>query len=66
LSVELVVSYWRTRKRNYEIVLIFWGGVDECAVASDIYQCGREKAPAATSAIQASVIADAVAAAPVF
>jgi hypothetical protein len=34
-------------------------------VASNIYQCGREKAPVATSAIQTSIIADAVAAAPV-
>jgi hypothetical protein len=48
---------------NYEAVLIFWGGVDECAVASDIYQCGREKAPSATSAIQASIIANAFVAA---
>jgi hypothetical protein len=30
------------------------GGEDECARAANIYQCGREKAPEATYAIQAA------------
>jgi hypothetical protein len=34
-------------------------------LAADIYQCGRDKAPNVTEAIQASLISDAMAAAPV-
>jgi len=30
---------------------IFIGNPDECAVAAEIYQCGREAAPAMTNAI---------------
>jgi len=30
------------------------GGEDECVRAANIYQCGREKAPEATYAIQAA------------
>lgn len=41
------------------------GAADECSLASNIYQCGREKAPVATAAIQASIISKAAAAAPV-
>jgi len=32
------------------------GGDDECAQAANIYQCGRDKAPAVTNAMQAAVI----------
>jgi hypothetical protein len=28
------------------------GGVDECAKAANIYQCGRDKAPEVTQAMQ--------------
>jgi hypothetical protein len=34
------------------------GGDDECAQAANIYQCGRDKAPAVTNAMQAAVIAN--------
>jgi len=30
-------------------------GEDECVKAADIYQCGREKAPSVTSAIQSGL-----------
>jgi hypothetical protein len=32
--------------------MYYIGGDDECARAANIYQCGREKAPVATDAIQ--------------
>jgi hypothetical protein len=35
----------------YEFVL-YKGGEDECSVAANIYQCGREKAPDVTEAMQ--------------
>jgi hypothetical protein len=34
-------------------------------LAADIYQCGRDKAPNVTEAMQANLISDAMAAAPV-
>lgn len=30
------------------------GGEDECSIAANIYQCGRENAPDATNAMQAA------------
>jgi len=50
-------------KNNYKIVLKYFEV--ELMSIQHIYQCGRGKAPVATSAIQACVFADAVAAAPV-
>jgi hypothetical protein len=43
----------------------FQGAIDECVFAADIYQCGRDKAPNVTEAMQANLISDAMAAAPV-
>jgi len=31
------------------------GGDDECVIAADIYQCGKEKAPSVTNAIQSGL-----------
>jgi len=35
---------------------LFAVNADECARAADIYQCGRDKAPAVTNAIQSKVL----------
>jgi len=35
--------------------ILFAVNADECARAADIYQCGRDKAPAVTNAIQSKV-----------
>jgi hypothetical protein len=62
---KIVSILWmnvETKVQTFNLLLSFFitiklklGSVDECVAAADIYQCGKEKAPSATSAIQAGL-----------
>jgi len=44
-------SYFSFKKSTIFVTNCFKGGANECETAAEIYQCGREAAPAITDAI---------------
>jgi hypothetical protein len=46
----------RTLRQLKEFSLVYKGGMDECDRAANIYQCGRDKAPEVTKAMQDAAI----------
>lgn len=46
-------GWWQAVKFDFrQIMKLYKGGEDECARAANIYQCGRDKAPQVTKAMQ--------------
>lgn len=50
LAAEKVI-FWHQHMHSYTVCSNVPGGADECEVAADTYQCGRDVAPAITNQI---------------